>query len=136
MRLRLVLLVATMMAVLAVASGVAVAAAIDGTRGDDRIKGTNARDQLTGHAGDDVLIGLRSADNLDGDGGRQGHHLHGPEGRVRQGRRRRRRRQRQGLRFQPARLEGRDLLRPRHRQGNGRPRDVLEGCNRVSRRST
>ena len=114
------------------ASGVAVAAAIDGTRGDDRIKGTNALDQLTGHAGDDVLIGLRSADNLDGDGGRDTIYT-GPKG--------------ESANDVVDAGDGNDRVyafnRPASRDivncGRGfdrvtaDARDLLEGCNRVSR---
>ena len=100
--------------------------------GDDRIRGTNAGDQLTGHAGDDVLIGLRSADNLDGDGGRDTIYT-GPKGesakdvvdagagndRV--------------YAFNPP--ASRDVVNcgPDFDRVTADSRDVLDGCNRVSR---
>ena len=132
MRWRVVLLAAAMIAVLAVAGGAALAAAIDGTRGDDRLRGTNARDQRTGHAGDDVLWGRGSADNLDGDGGRDTIYT-GPKG--------------ESAKDVVDAGDGNDRVyafnRPASRDivncGRGfdrvtaDARDVLEGCNRVSR---
>ena len=126
------MLVAAMMAVLAVAGGATLAAAIDGTRGDDRIRGTSARDQLTGHAGDDVLWGRGSADNLDGDSGRDTIYT-GPKGAF--------------AKDVVDAGAGNDRVyafnRPASRDvvncGSGvdrvtvDSRDVLDGCNRVSR---
>ena len=132
MRWRVVLLAAAMIAVLAVAGGAALAAAIDGTRGDDRLRGTNARDQRTGHAGDDVLWGRGSADNLDGDGGRDTIYT-GPKGESAKA----------GVDAGP----GNDRIYAFNRPASGDvvncgfgrdrvtadSRDVLDGCNRVSR---
>ncbi len=116
--------------VLAVAGGAALAAAIDGTRGDDRIRGTSARDQLTGHAGDDVLWGRGSADNLDG--GRDTIYT-GPKGES----------AKDVVDAGPGNDRVYAFNRPASRDvvncGSGfdrvtaDTRDVLEGCNRVSR---
>ena len=126
------MLVAAMMAVLAVAGGATLAAAIDGTRGDDRIRGTNARDQLTGHAGDDVLWGRGSADNLDGDSGRDTIYT-GPKGAS----------AKDVVDARVGNDRGYAFNRPASRDvvncgpGFGRvtvdSRDVLDGCNQVSR---
>ena len=97
--------------------------------GDDRIRGTNARDQLTGHV---VLWGRGSADNLDGDGGRDTIYT-GPKG--------------ESVKDVVDSGPGNDRVyafnRPASRDivncGSGfdrvtaDSRDVLEGCNRVSR---
>ncbi len=109
-----------------------MAAAIGGTRGDDRIRGTNARDQLTGHAGDDVLWGRGSADNLDGDSGRDTIYT-GPKGEC----------AKDVVDAGPGNDRVYAFNRPASRDvvncGSGfdrvtaDTRDVLEGCNRVSR---
>jgi RTX calcium-binding nonapeptide repeat (4 copies) len=66
MRLRALLIVATMLLGVVVLSGVALAKNITGTNGPDRLIGTPSKDQIYGLGGPDYLSGKPSADALYG----------------------------------------------------------------------
>jgi len=66
MRLRALLIVATMLLGVVVLSGVALAKNITGTNGPDRLIGTPNKDQIYGLGGPDYLSGKPSADALYG----------------------------------------------------------------------
>ena len=66
MRLRALLIVATMLLGVVMLSGVALAKNITGTNGPDRLIGTPNKDQIYGLGGPDYLSGKPSADALYG----------------------------------------------------------------------
>ncbi len=64
-RLAVALAAAILVALVAV-GGAALAQTLDGNDRDNRLIGSNHRDQISGGGGEDLIRGLRRADDLDG----------------------------------------------------------------------